>query len=261
MTIWDASISGNLLYYKKLDNSFSNPIFLIIIFQGKPSPPSCYVTPGEPLQDVLDRQDEMYADRRRREALEEERRLAELEMWRRNPFTKELQDSWSSSGDRAFFLCEVKEQETEVDWFLGNWKETKVEPSGKFHIISAGKKRMLIIDNVDQTSPCIVHCICKYNGYTSTADLCVDGIAPVRFVKYFGDTFVKRGDTVILHANLSKHTAIVTWKKITAQGEEVIDQSNIGDKYEIVEQGGARALIIHDVQYEDIAQVFFGASL
>ena len=83
----------------------------------------------------------------------------------------------------------------------------------------------------------------------------MDGIAPVRFVKYFGDTFVKRGDTVILHANLSKHTAIVTWKKITAQGEEVIDQSNIGDKYEIVEQGGARALIIHDVQYEDIAQV------
>ena len=159
------------------------------------------------------------------------------------------------SGNRAFFLCEVKDKETEVDWYLGNWKETLIEPTGKFNIISAGTKRMLIIDNVDQTDPCIVHCVCKYNGYTSTADLCVDGIAPVRFIKYFGDTFVKRGDTVVLSATLSKHTAKVTWKKITAQGEEELTESMIGDKYEIVEQGGARALIIHDVQFEDIAQV------
>lgn len=116
----------------------------------------------------------------------------------------------------------------------------------------------MIIDNVNQSDPCIVHCVCTYNGYTSTADLCVDGVAPVRFLRYFGDTFVKRGDTVVLNANLSKHTAIVTWKKITAQGEEILDEKCIGDKYEIIEQGGARSLIIHDVQYEDIGQYYCG---
>ena len=227
---------------------------------GKPSSPSCYVTVGEPLQDVLDRQAAMYAERRRLEALEEERRQAALELERRVPFKLELQDQWMESGQRAFFLAEVKDLETEVDWYLGNWKETKVESAGKFNIVSVGTKRMLIIDNVDQSSPCIVHCVCRYNGYTSTADLCVDGIAPVRFIKYFGDTWVSKGDTVVLNANLSKHTAIVTWKRIDAEGETILDQSNIGDKYEIVEQGGARALIIHDVQYEDVGQYYCGGS-
>jgi hypothetical protein len=61
------------------------------IGQGKPSNPSCYVTPGEPLQDVLDRQNLMYAERRRLEALEEARRLALLELERQMPFTKEIQ--------------------------------------------------------------------------------------------------------------------------------------------------------------------------
>lgn len=229
------------------------------IGQGEPSAPSCFVTPGEPLQDVLDRQDAMYAERRRLEALEEERRLAALELERRVPFKLEIQDQWMDTGSRAFFVAEVKEMETEVDWYLGNWKETKVEPDTKFHIVSVGTKRVLIIDNVTQADACIVHCVCRYNNYTSTADLCVDGFAPVRFTRYFGDTWVKRGDTVVLNANLSKHTAKVTWKKITAHGgEEILDESCIGDKYEIIEQGGARSLIIHDVQYEDIGQYYCG---
>ena len=229
------------------------------IGQGEPSAPSCFVTPGEPLEDVLARQDAMYAERRRLEALEEERRLAALELERRVPFKLEIQDQWMDTGSRAFFVAEVKEMETEVDWYLGNWKETKVEPDNKFHIVSVGTKRVLIIDNVTQADACIVHCVCRYNNYTSTADLCVDGFAPVRFTRYFGDTWVKRGDTVVLNANLSKHTAKVTWKKITAHGgEEILDESNIGDKYEIVEQGGARSLIIHDVQYEDIGQYYCG---
>ena len=96
-------------FFNKYNNNFE-------IIKGKPSPPSCYVTPGEPLQDVLDRQNEMYADRRRREALEEERRLAELEMWRRNPFTKELQDQWTSSGNKIcdlFILIRYENQHPE----------------------------------------------------------------------------------------------------------------------------------------------------
>ena len=41
-----------------------------------------------------------------------------------------------------------------------------------------------------------------------------------------------------------------------AQGEVEITEEDIKDgKYEVINQGGARSLIIHDVQYEDIAQV------
>ena len=87
---------------------------------------------GEPFQDVLDRQAAMYAERRRLEALEEERRLAALEMERRNPFSLEIKDQWMESGQRAFFVAEVKDMETEVEWYLGNWKETKA----RFHILT-----------------------------------------------------------------------------------------------------------------------------
>ena len=227
--------------------------------EGVPSNPSCYATPGvDTLQDLIDRQNAMYAERRRLEELERQRLRDLEELERQQPFLREIQDQWMNTGDRAFFLCEVKDQTTEVDWFLGNWKETKIEPTGKFHIISAGRVRMLIIDNVNNEDPCIVHCVCRYNGFCSTADLCVDGIAPVRFIKYFGDTFANKGDTVVLHCNLSKHCAVVKWKKITAQGEVEITEEDIKDgKYEVVSQGGARSLIIHDIQYEDIAQVKF----
>ena len=33
--------------------------------------------------------------------------------------------------------------ETEVDWYLGNWKETKIEPTGKYNIISVGTKALV----------------------------------------------------------------------------------------------------------------------
>merc|ERR1711990_1369296 len=48
--------------------------------------------------------------------------------------------------------------------------------------------------------------------------------------------------------------------KITEQGETVLDETNIGDKYELVDQGAARSLIIHDAQYEDIAYYLCGGA-
>ena len=71
---------------------------------------------GEPFQDVLDRQAAMYAERRRLEELERERRNAALEMERRVPFSLEIKDQWMESGQRAFFVAEVKDMETEVEW-------------------------------------------------------------------------------------------------------------------------------------------------
>merc|ERR1739848_525812 len=90
---------------------FFRVVAVSTVGQGKPSAPSCFIKMGEPFQDVLDRQAAMYAERRRLEALEEERRLAALEM--------------------------------EIEWYLGNWKETKIVPNAKFHIVSVGTKRVL----------------------------------------------------------------------------------------------------------------------
>ena len=40
----------------------------------------------------------------------------------------------------------------------------------------------------------------------------------------------------------------------------VLDDTNIGDKYELVDQGVARSLIIHDAQQEDIAYYSCGGA-
>ena len=117
-----------------------------------------------------------------------------------------------------------------------------------------------MITELTQANPAVITCVAKATGHQSVADLCVDGIAPIRFLRHFGDTWVKKGDTVVLNVNLSNKDAVVGWKKITEQGETVLDETNIGDKYELVDQGAARSLIIHDAQYEDIAYYSCGGA-
>ena len=117
-----------------------------------------------------------------------------------------------------------------------------------------------MITELTQANPAVITCVAKATGHQSVADFYVDGIAPIRFLRHFGDTWVKKGDTVVLNVNLSNKDAVVGWKKITEQGETVLDETNIGDKYELVDQGAARSLIIHDAQYEDIAYYSCGGA-
>ena len=66
-----------------------------------------------------------------------------------------------------------------------------------------------MITELTQANPAVIACVAKPTGHQSVADLCVDGIAPIRFLHHLGDTLVKKGDTVVLNVNLSNKDAVV----------------------------------------------------
>ncbi|XP_076813734.1 uncharacterized protein LOC143460109 isoform X2 [Clavelina lepadiformis] len=218
------------------------------IGKGIPSLQSCFVTIGEPFDDVLDRQNAIREIAKKKLEEEQERlRLLEEEA-RRDAFSSKIKDCYVAEGSQGRFVCHVKDRRTKVTWYLGNWKEVTLAPTGKYDIISIGNKRGLLINNCCQDDVQVVHCVAEYNNCTTTADLTIGGMAPVRFLRFPTDVHIKSGETAVFDCVLSKPNAEVAWTK-----NDYSITTNDNARYEFVTQGCGRSLIIKDATQDDIA--------
>jgi hypothetical protein len=221
--------------------------------KSQPSMQSCFVRPGEPWREVEIRQAAMYAARLQAEKDAAEAARLAYEKEKLEPFTSHMEDYWAANGKDAHFEVEVKNEDWEVEWFLGNDQETPLSPTGKYHIIKIGKIRKLIIHDCQPGDIQVINAKC-FNRI-SQADLMVDQVAPAHWIDRLSDQDKPKGEDCFMRVTVTQEIAEVKWYKSgAAAGEETeITIDDIGDKYEIICQGHQRCLIIRNLDYDDIA--------
>ena len=244
----DNLVKGNTYFFR---------VFAVNVYgKSLPSLQSCFVKPGEPYDpDVIERQEAMFADRKRKLAEEEAYRLAQIEKEKLNPFSTSLQDYWAVSGESAHFEIEVKDPTWEVTWSFGNHQEVNTcdPPTGRYNVISIGNVRKLIITDCTPEDVAVVNVTCFKK--TAQADLMVDNIAPAHFIQELYDQDCPKGETCTMRVTITQDIAELKWYKQSnlagVWNEITID--DIGDHYQIINQGHTRALIITGLTYDDIA--------
>lgn len=240
----DALVTGNTYFFR---------IFAVNQFgRSRPSIQSCFVTPGEPWREVEIRQNAMYADIKRREEEEAEAERLRLEREKAEPFTARLEDWWGESGQQAHFQCEVKDASWEVKWYFGNDCEEEIIPGGKYNIISVGKVRKLIINDLNEDDVKVVNCVCF--GVNSNADLMVDNVAPAHFIERLYDQDLPKGSDCTMRITLTQDICNIKWYKhgpVAGQKTE-ITLDMIGEHIEIINQGHTRCVILRGLTYDDI---------
>lgn len=241
----DALVTGNTYFFR---------VFAVNAFgKSEPSMQSCFVRPGEPWREVEIRQEAMYAAYKAALEKAEADRLAALEKEKKNPFLATLEDYWTTSGNDAHFEVEVKNEDWDVEWFYGNDQETPITPGGKFHVIKIGRIRKLIVADCSHDDIQVINVKCF--GVLSQADLMVDQTAPAHWVERLGDQDCPKGSDCFMRVTVTQDIAEVKWYKSgPLEGERTeLTIEDIGDHFEIINQGHQRCLIIRGLTYDDIA--------
>merc|ERR1712061_826038 len=127
----------------------------------------------------------MYAAKRQAELDAAEAARLALEKEKLEPFVAHMQEFWAENGKDAHFEVEVKNEDWDVEWFLGNDQGTALTPSGKYHIIKIGRLRKLIVHNCTPEDISVINAKC-FNRI-SQGDLMVDQVAPAHWIERLHD--------------------------------------------------------------------------
>ena len=171
---------------------------------------------------------------------EDDETLAELQIEGRDiKILKKLSDQEVTEGEEVTFELDVNYADIKGKWTVN---EVDVEEGDAYEMAVKGKKQILKIKSAtSDNAGLVVWCSGKTKG---TANLSVLE-APAAFIVPLKDTTAEEKSVCTLEAELNRGNVKTRWLK----DRRVPIQTS--DKYEIIEDGKIRKLVIKDVTYDD----------
>ncbi|XP_070570382.1 muscle M-line assembly protein unc-89-like [Ptychodera flava] len=155
-----------------------------------------------------------------------------------------LEDQSATAEQDVVFECEVSDETAEAKWFKDG---VEIKPSDKYEIKVDGRRRSLTIRDIQPDDE--ADYTCKVEEEKTTAELVYKeqekpAKKPVTFLKEIQSVKVQTKETATFFCEISDEKAVTKWYKSDAE----IKPSK---KYEIVNKGRQRSLLVHDVNTED----------
>ncbi|XP_059495977.1 obscurin isoform X15 [Stegostoma tigrinum] len=156
-------------------------------------------------------------------------------------FKKELQDMEAEEGDTASLRCELSKADASVKWRKGS---ILLHPSDKHEMKQDGSTVELLIHNLMLDDSGEYTCD---SGDKKTKSCLKVKALPVLFKQGLQSKEAEEGSSVSLCCEVTKHDALVQWKKESS----VLHSSN---KHEMKQKGSMIELIIHNLKPEDAGE-------
>ncbi|XP_030053285.1 obscurin isoform X2 [Microcaecilia unicolor] len=151
---------------------------------------------------------------------------------------KPLEDVEVLEKESASFICEISHDEVQAHWYKNN---TKLKAGDNIKIRQEGRKHVLIFRSVKAEDVGEIKFAAEIA--ESIANLHVKEL-PAKIVKPLRDKIAIEKHRAFLECKVSRPTAMVKWYR---KNKEILPSH----KYEIVNEGLYRKLIINDVEFKD----------
>ncbi|XP_048474365.1 obscurin [Rhincodon typus] len=156
-------------------------------------------------------------------------------------FKKELQNMEAEEGDTASLRCELSKADAPVKW---RKESILLHPSDKHEMKQEGSSVELLIHNLKLDDSGEYTCD---SGDKKTKSCLKVKALPVLFKQGLQSNEAEEGSSVSLCCEITKHDALVQWKKESS----VLHSSN---KHEMKQKGSMIELIIHNLKPEDAGE-------
>ncbi|GCB68619.1 hypothetical protein scyTo_0008255 [Scyliorhinus torazame] len=156
-------------------------------------------------------------------------------------FTQELQNIEAVENSTATLLCKLSQLNVPVTWKMGS---LAISPSGKYEIRQENYVNILLIHNLNLEDSGDYTCD---SGIRQTTAVLQVKASPVHFIKKLQSQEGDEDSLLMLHCELTKAGAPVTWRR----GAQTLCH---GDKYELIQNDSTVELVIHNLKQEDAGE-------